>query len=142
LREIKAFLGIIFSLASIIAEREMKNYPEIIGDISASLKQLRKDIPATMQGFSALAQGATQSGALDHKTKELIALAIGVATRCDGCIGFHSQTLVKLGARREEVEEALGMAVYMGGGPALMYAADALRAFEQFQAQMPVPVAV
>ena len=85
-----------------------------------------------MQGFSALAAGATKPGVLDRKTKELIALAIGVAVRCDGCIGFHSEALVKLGTSRLEVEEALGMAIYMGGGPSLMYAADALEAFEQF----------
>ena len=85
-----------------------------------------------MQGFSAMAQAATKPGALDRKTKELIALAIGVATRCDGCIGFHTEALVRLGATRLEVEEALGMAIYMGGGPSLMYAADALAAFEQF----------
>jgi len=119
----------------------MKNYPEITKGISANLRILRRDIPETMQGFSALAQATGRDGALDRKTKELIALAIGVATRCDGCIGFHSESLVKLGASRAEVEEALGMAIYMGGGPALMYAADAIAAFEQFQAQNPpIPV--
>jgi AhpD family alkylhydroperoxidase len=111
----------------------MKDYPEIIRGISANLKVLRTDISDTMQGFSALAQAATKSHALDKKTKELIALAIGVATRCDGCIGFHSEALVKLGASREEVEEALGVAIYMGGGPALMYAADAIGAYDQFK---------
>lgn len=110
----------------------MKDYPEIVKSISANLKVLRADISDTMQGFSALAQAATRPGALDKKTKELIALSIGVATRCDGCIGFHSEALVKLGASRQEVEEALGMAVYMGGGPALMHAADAVAAFDQF----------
>jgi AhpD family alkylhydroperoxidase len=89
-----------------------------------------------MQGFSALALSATKSGALDKKTKELIALAIGVATRCDGCIGFHTEALVKLGASRAEVEETLGVAIYMGGGPALMYAADAISAYDQFQRTM------
>lgn len=112
-----------------------KSYPEITKRISANLKTLRKDIPDTMQGFSAMAQGATKDSALDKKTKELIALAIGVSTRCDGCIGFHSETLVKLGATREEIEEVLGMAIYMGGGPSLMYAADALLAFDQFKEQ-------
>ncbi len=111
----------------------MKNYPDITRDISANLKVLRSDIGPTMQGFSAMAQAATRPGALDRKTKELIALSIGVATRCDGCIGFHAEALVKLGTSRAEFEEALGMAVYMGGGPALMYAADAITAFEQFQ---------
>lgn len=109
-----------------------KSYPEITKRISDNMKTLRKDIPDTMQGFSALAQAATKDGALDKKTKELIALAIGVSTRCDGCIGFHAKTLVELGASKQEVEETLGMAVYMGGGPSLMYAADAIRAFEQF----------
>ena len=118
----------------------MKDYRQIIKDISANTRVLRKDIPETMQGFSAMAQAATKAGALDRKTKELIALAIGVSTRCDGCIGFHAEALVKLGASRAEVEEALGLAVYMGGGPSLMYAADALGAFEQFQAVRP-PIA-
>jgi len=110
----------------------MKDYTAIVRDISANLKILRQDIGPTMQGFSALAHAATGTGALDKKTKELIALAIGVATRCDGCIGFHTEALVKLGASRAEVEEALGIAIYMGGGPALMYAADALAAYNQF----------
>lgn len=109
-----------------------KHYPDITARISANLKVLRKNIPDTMQGFSAMAQGATKDGALDKKTKELIALAIGVSTRCDGCIGFHSEALVKLGVSREEFEETLAMAIYMGGGPSLMYAADAVAAFEQF----------
>ncbi len=118
----------------------MKNYPEITRDIAANMKVLRKGIGETMQGFTAMAQAATKSQALDKKTKELIALAIGVATRCDGCIGFHSEALVKLGASREEVEETLGMAVYMGGGPALMYAADAIGAFDQFKERAEAPV--
>lgn len=116
-------------------EVSLKNYSEIVKGISANLKVLRSDIGDTMQGFSALAQAATKSRALDRKTKELIALSIGVATRCDGCIGFHSEALVKLGATREEVEEALGVAIYMGGGPALMYAADLIGAYDQFKAQ-------
>ena len=110
----------------------MKDFRQITRDISSSLRTLRKDIPATMQGFSQLALAATAPGALDKKTKELIALAIGVATRCDGCIGFHTEALVKLGTTRGEIEETLGMAVYMGGGPSLMYAADAMAAFGQF----------
>ncbi len=115
-----------------------KSYPEITRRISASLKDLRKDIPETMQGFSALAQAASREGALDKKTKELMALAIVIATRCDGCIGFHTEALVRLGATKQEIEETLGMAIYMGGGPSLMYAADALLAFEQFSQPKPV----
>ena len=114
------------------------NYPELTKRISADLRTLRKGIPDTMQAFSALAQAATRDGALDKKTKELIALAIGVAARCDGCIGFHTEALVRLGATHQEVEETLGMAVYMGGGPSLMYAADAISAYEQFEKQRTV----
>ena len=112
-----------------------KNYIEITRDISANLKTLRKDIPDTMAAFSAMAQAASRDGALDKKTKELIALALGVVARCDGCIGFHAEALIRLGASRQEVEETLGMAVYMGGGPSLMYAADAMAAYEQFLAR-------
>jgi AhpD family alkylhydroperoxidase len=115
-----------------------KNYSDFTKRISGDLRKLRQDIPDTMKAFSALAQAATREGALDRKTKELIALAIGIATRCDGCIGFHTEALVRLGATRLEVEEVLGMAVYMGGGPSLMYAADAISAFEQFEKQLTI----
>lgn len=108
-----------------------KQYKEITTDISTYMAKLRQEIPEVMNGFSAMAQAATKNDALDKKTKELIALALGVAARCDGCIGFHAQALVKLQATRQEFVEVLGMAIYMGGGPSLMYAADALRAFEQ-----------
>ena len=108
-----------------------KNYTDITKSISASLAKLRTDSPDVMKAFSLLAQAASKDGALDKKTKELIALALGIAAHCDGCIGFHVQTLVKLGTTRAELEEMLGMTVYMGGGPSLMYAADALTAFEE-----------
>lgn len=110
----------------------MKNYPDITKDISKSMKELRAAIPDTMAGFSQMAKAAKKDNALDMKTKELIALAIGVAVRCDGCIGFHAEELVNLGATREEIAEVLAMSVYMGGGPSLMYAADAFKAFDQY----------
>lgn len=109
-----------------------KSYPEITAEVSASLSKLRADQPELMRGFGGLAQAATKPGALDKKSKELIAMALSVAARCDPCLGFHAETLVKLGCTRAEFEEMLGMCVYMGGGPALMYAAHALDAFEQF----------
>jgi AhpD family alkylhydroperoxidase len=110
-----------------------KDYKQITRDISGSLTKLRTEAPEMMRAFSDLASAATQNGVLDKKTKELIALALGVAARCDGCLGFHTQALAKLGASKQEVVETLGMAVYMGGGPSLMYAADAMSAFEQAQ---------
>jgi AhpD family alkylhydroperoxidase len=108
-----------------------KRYRDITRSTSASLAKLRAAIPDVTRGFGAMAQGALKDGALDKKTKELIALALGVAAHCDACIGFHVEALVKLGATRAEVEETLGMAVYMGGGPSLMYAADAIAAWEE-----------
>ena len=88
-----------------------------------------------MSGFSAMTQAAMKDGALPKKTKELIALALGVAARCDGCLGYHAEALVKLGATRQEVAETLAVAIQMGGGPSLMYAADAFTAFQQFEAK-------
>lgn len=109
-----------------------KQYKAITKDISSSLAKLHKEMPDVMTAFGALSKAATQEKALDKKTKELIALALGIANHCDGCIGFHTQTLIKLGVTKEEFVETLGMAVYMGGGPSLMYAAEALDAFEEF----------
>jgi AhpD family alkylhydroperoxidase len=107
-------------------------YTQLTHDLSAQLAKIRKEIPDVMTGFSAMAQAATKDSVLDKKTKELIAIALAVASRCPGCIGFHSQTLVKLGATRAEFLETMAMAIYMGGGPSLMYAAEALEAFEEF----------
>src|SRR6266508_5631203 len=92
------------------AERAtMKDYRTITRSVSASLATLRSDTPDVTKAFSALAHAASRDGALDRKTKELIALALGVAARCDGCIGFHTEALVRLHATRQEVEETLGM---------------------------------
>jgi AhpD family alkylhydroperoxidase len=87
-----------------------------------------------MKAFGQLAQAAMTEGALSTKHKELMALAIGVTQRCSGCIGFHVKALVKLGATRAELDEMLAVCVYMGGGPALMYAAEAVKAWDDLQA--------
>ncbi|MCC5792597.1 MAG: carboxymuconolactone decarboxylase family protein [Legionellaceae bacterium] len=108
-----------------------EKYKEITSNVNQQLGKLRKEIPEVMAGFRSLAEAATKDGALDKKTKELIALALGIANHCHACLGFHAQALVRLGTSREEFVEMLGMAVYMGGGPSLMYAADALEAFEE-----------
>ena len=109
-----------------------QSYAELTNHVSGNLAALRADLPDVMKGFSDLGRAATKNGALDKKTKELIAIALGVAARCDACIGFHVQALVKLGVTKLEVEEALGTAVYMGGGPSLMYSANAVAAYDEF----------
>ncbi|KKW67999.1 alkylhydroperoxidase [Lampropedia cohaerens] len=106
-------------------------YQTLITDTLGNMKKLGGGIPAVMQNFNALGKSANTPGALDTKTKELIALGIGVAARCDGCIGFHTQALIRLGVTRAEFEEALGVAIYMGGGPSVMYAAKAIAAYEE-----------
>ena len=111
------------------------DWPAFAGELSEELRNLRGGTADVMKGFSAIARSALTSGALDVKTKELIALAISVATRCDDCIAFHSKAAVERGATREEVLETLGMAIYMGAGPSAMYASHALGAFDQFAAK-------
>ena len=101
-------------------------------DIKKDLGALRPAIANVSTAFGDLAQAATSEGELDTKTKELIAVAIGVAIRCEDCIGFHVKAAMIAGATREEVSETIGMCVYMGGGPSLMYGAKALAAFDQF----------
>lgn len=110
-----------------------KDWVDLTVTMTGAVKELRAGAPDMMRGFSALAQAALKPNALDRKTKELIALAVSVATRCDACIAFHAEAAVQQGASREEVLEAMGMAVYMGAGPSAMYAAQALEAFDQFQ---------
>lgn len=113
-----------------------KVYSDITQDLIAQMKQLGGQVPDVMTAFQSLAREATKDGVLDKKTKEFVALAIGVATHCDGCVGFHAKALANLDASRDEVSEILGMSIYMGGGPSLMYAAEALAAFDEFKAKL------
>lgn len=110
----------------------LQGFGELTTAVSKQLSTLRNDLPDVMKGFGDLAKAASRDGALSRKTKELIALTLGVAAHCDACIGFHVQALVRLGTTKAELEEALGMAIYMGGGPSAMYSANALAAFEEF----------
>jgi AhpD family alkylhydroperoxidase len=114
-----------------------QSYPELIDDLNAAIGALRAGAPATMKAFSALAREASAPGQLDVKTKELIAIAIAIATRCDGCIGFHAKAAIRAGASREEVLETISMAIYMGAGPSMIYAAEALRAFDELAPAAP-----
>jgi AhpD family alkylhydroperoxidase len=113
---------------------ETRNWPEWTRSLSAELRNLRGGAPEVMRAFSSMAQSALAQGALDPKTKELIALGVGVAVRCDDCIAFHVKAAVDHGASREEILETLGMAIYMGAGPSAMYASHALGAYTEFAA--------
>ncbi|TCD15914.1 carboxymuconolactone decarboxylase family protein [Oricola cellulosilytica] len=96
---------------------------------------LRKAIPEPAKGFGELAKATISAGALDSKTKELMALAIGITARCDGCLAFHAKAALKYGASREEVLETIAVALYMGGGPSMIYGAEALSVYDAFVAQ-------
>lgn len=111
------------------------NWAEHAKSLASPLRELRGGAGDVMKGFAAIAQAAVKANALDTKTKELIALAIGVATRCDDCIAFHAKAAVAQGATSAEIMETLGMAIYMGAGPSVMYAAHAVAAFQQFAAE-------
>ena len=101
-------------------------------DLRVGLREMRSGAPEVMNAFAGIAQAALKTNALDTKTKELIALAISVATRCDDCIAFHAKAAADQGADSDEVLETLGMAIYMGAGPSVMYAAHALEAYNAF----------
>lgn len=111
---------------------EPTRFRDLTQSISAGLSPLRASTPEVMKSFAELGRAATADGVLDAKTKELIAMALSVAARCDPCIGFHAKALLKLGATRAELDEMLGVTTYMGGGPSLMYAANAVAAFDEF----------
>ena len=109
-----------------------KDFVQIADDVISGVRLLREGAPDLMKAFGALATAATPSKAIDTKTKELMALAIGIAVHCDGCVAFHTKMAHQHGATREEVAETVALAIYMGGGPAAVYGGDALRAYDQF----------
>ncbi|MDA0867039.1 MAG: carboxymuconolactone decarboxylase family protein [Cyanobacteria bacterium] len=100
--------------------------------VKRQTQQLSQDLPEVMQAFYGLSHSSSVAGVLDPKTKELIALAIGVATHCDGCIAFHTQAALRAGATRQDIVETLGVTIAMGGGPSLMYATHVMEALEEF----------
>lgn len=95
---------------------------------------LGKAIPTTMQAFAQTMKAASEDGALSRKTKELMAVAISIAVRCEGCIAYHARAAIKAGATREEFAETIAVAIEMGGGPSAIYGAEALEAFDQLAA--------
>ncbi|HLR29116.1 MAG TPA: carboxymuconolactone decarboxylase family protein [Paenalcaligenes sp.] len=109
-------------------------FKELSQNVFKQLRNFKQGQPKVMNAFNQLAQVASADGVLDKKTKEMMALGIAVAIRCDDCIAVHVQSLVRMGMTREELEEVLATAVYMGGGPSLMYSTHALQAFDDFSA--------
>ncbi len=108
------------------------DFAQIAGDITSGVGLLRQVSPEVMKAFGSLSMAATASKAIDSKTKELMALAIGIAVHCDGCVAYHTKMAHQHGATRDELVETVALAVYMGGGPAAVYGAEAVRAYDQF----------
>ena len=107
-------------------------HKEILDDLRQPVRQLREHIPAVMQGYGAMNSAVFADGALDVKTKELIALAISVTKQCDGCIASHGRGAARRGATSEEVAEALAVAILMNGGPGTVHAPRAFEAYQEF----------
>lgn len=105
---------------------------DVLNDLREPSRELRQAIPDVLKGFAEMHGAAMSEGALDVKTKELIAFAISIAKQCDGCIASHARSAVRAGATVEEAAEAVGVAVLMSGGPATVYGPRALAAFQDF----------
>lgn len=110
------------------------SWQDKLNNTRSELRALHGAIPDAAKAFGALGKAVKESGTLDYKTKEFIALGISVADRCEPCITLHIEALIKVGATREEVSDVLAMNIQMGGGPSLMYAAKAMACFDELSA--------
>lgn len=111
---------------------EAVSYSAKLRNVKKNSVKLANAQPSLMEAFDRFHQAAVAAGALDRKTKELMALAISVTHGCDDCIAHHVHDAIEAGATREEFADALGVAVLMGGGPAMIYASHAVEAVDQF----------
>ena len=111
----------------------MKDFPGSYKEIGEWMEKLGQEIPNPMQSFGALHESTIKDGALDSKTKELIALGIAITVRCDGCIAFHVHDALSAGATKAEIAETISVAILMGGGPSVVYGIEALQAVSQFE---------
>jgi AhpD family alkylhydroperoxidase len=107
-----------------------KDYVELAKEVDARAVNLFKAAPGPMRAYRGLMEEATKDGALDSRTKELMALAIAIAAPCEGCIVYHVRAAKKKGATREQVAETIAVAIEMGGGPATVYGGEALAAYD------------
>ncbi|MCC5991902.1 MAG: carboxymuconolactone decarboxylase family protein [Rhodobacteraceae bacterium] len=110
------------------------DYKAFISETRDKSRNLAKAMPDTMKGFGGLSMAVKSGGALGVREKEFVALGIAVAVRCEPCIAFHVEALMKAGASREEMVDVLSMCIQMGGGPAVMYAGKALECWDQLAA--------
>jgi AhpD family alkylhydroperoxidase len=108
------------------------DYRKFQQELEEKLAQLGNELPGPMSGFARLHRKGVEDGALSNKIKELMALAISITVRCEGCIAYHTHAAVQAGATRPELVETIGVAILMGGGPATIYATYALQAIDQF----------
>lgn len=108
-------------------------YPEYYERLQKISGRLARELRSTLSAFAQLNGAATAKGALSSKHKQLIALGIAVTVRCDGCIAYHVHDAIRAGASRQEIMETIGVAILMGGGPAMVYGCEALEALEQFE---------
>lgn len=110
----------------------MGEYKDLLNSLREPTRSLRSAIPTAWDGFAALHAEAVAEGDVPAKIKELTAVAIAVATGCEGCIGYHTRAAVRKGATPEEMAEMLAVALLMAGGPASVYAPKAWAAFTEF----------
>jgi AhpD family alkylhydroperoxidase len=107
-------------------------HKEILAELRQPVRELREHIPDVFHGYAAMSGAVFVDGALDARTKELIALAIAVTKQCDGCMASHARAAAMRGATEAEVAEALGVAIAMNGGPGTVHAPRAFEAFQEF----------
>jgi len=106
----------------------MIDWNEYYKELGARIGDLAKLSPDTVHGYQTLSGANAKASKLGEKTRQLISLAVAVTTRCDGCIVFHSEAALKAGATKEEISEALGVAVAMNAGAALVFSSRVLDA--------------
>ena len=107
----------------------MLNWNEYQEQVLANVAEIGKISPDTVRGYRGLSDAGKKTAVLDAKTRELIALAVAVTRQCDGCITIHTDAAVKHGASKEEIVEALGVAIAVNAGAALVYSTRVLDAF-------------
>jgi AhpD family alkylhydroperoxidase len=110
----------------------MLNWNEYRGQLAAGVKKVGQLSPDTVRGYVELSSAGQKKDLLGAKIRELIALAVAVTARCDGCITVHSEAAIRHGASREEIAEALGVAVAVNAGAALVYSTRVMDAVEEY----------